>query len=87
MPCWPRSAPTTPRCGSSSRTGRDESYSFGALSERSDQVAGWLRGEGVRRGMQILVVLGNQVELWEITLAAMKLGAVIIPATTLLVDG
>ena len=64
--------------------GTDESYSFGALSERSDQVAGWLRGEGVRRGMQILVVLGNQVELWEITLAAMKLGAVIIPATTLL---
>jgi len=64
--------------------GTDESYSFGALSERSDQVAGWLRGEGVRRGMQILVVLGNQVELWEITLAAMKLGAVVIPATTLL---
>src|SRR6476660_8760684 len=64
--------------------GTDELYSFGALSERSDQVAGWLRGEGVRRGMQILVVLGNQVELWEITLAAMKLGAVVIPATTLL---
>ena len=64
--------------------GRDEAYSFAALSERSDQLAGWLRAEGVRRGMQILVVLGNQVELWEMTLAAMKLGAVIIPATTLL---
>ena len=29
-------------------------------------------------------MLGNQVELWETILAAMKLGAVIIPATTLL---
>ena len=29
-------------------------------------------------------MLGNQVELWETMLAAMKLGAVIIPATTLL---
>ena len=29
-------------------------------------------------------MLGNQVELWETLLAAMKLGAVVIPATTLL---
>ena len=29
-------------------------------------------------------MLGNRVELWETMLAAMKLGAVIIPATTLL---
>lgn len=32
----------------------------------------------------MIVMLGNQVELWETLLAAMKLGAVIIPATTLL---
>ena len=36
--------------------------------------------------MRVLVLLGNQVELWETTLAAMKLGAVIIPATTLLAE-
>jgi acetyl-CoA synthetase len=64
--------------------GTDASYSFADLSTRSDQVAGWLRSEGVARGMRLLVLLGNQVELWETTLAAMKLGAVIIPATTLL---
>src|SRR5205085_362936 len=34
----------------------------------------------------VLVLLGNQVELWETTLAAIKLGAVIIPATTLLAE-
>ena len=32
----------------------------------------------------MLLMLGNVVPLWEIMLAAMKLGAVVIPATTLL---
>ncbi len=64
--------------------GSDASYTFAELSARSDQVAAWLRSEGVARGMRVLVLLGNQVELWETTLAAMKLGAVLIPATTLL---
>ncbi|MGI8760040.1 MAG: AMP-binding protein [Jatrophihabitantaceae bacterium] len=62
----------------------EASYTFGELSRRSDQVAGWLRSHGVGRGTRVLVLLGNQVELWEITLAVMKLGAVLIPATTLL---
>jgi acetyl-CoA synthetase len=64
--------------------GRDASYTFAQLSSRSDQVASWLRRHGVRRGTRVLVLLGNQVELWETTLAAMKLGAVLVPATTLL---
>jgi acetyl-CoA synthetase len=38
----------------------------------------------VRRGDRILIMLQNQVALWEVMLAAMKLGAVTIPATTLL---
>ncbi len=62
----------------------DRSYSFAVMSRRSSQVANWLAERGVSRGARVLVVLGNQVELWEVTLAAMKLGAVIIPATTLL---
>jgi acetyl-CoA synthetase len=64
--------------------GTDASFTFAELSARSDQVAAWLRAEGVARGMRVLVLLGNQVELWETTLAAIKLGAVLIPATTLL---
>jgi acetyl-CoA synthetase len=67
-------------------SGEQARYSFGQLSRRSDQVAGWLRSHGVARGMRVLVLLGNQVELWETTLAAMKLGAVLIPATTLLAE-
>jgi acetyl-CoA synthetase len=62
----------------------ESKFSFAALSERSNQVANMLRACGVRRGDRILVMLGNVVALWECMLAAMKLGAVIVPATTLL---
>jgi acetyl-CoA synthetase len=64
--------------------GSEVKLSFTALSERSNQVANALRGLGVRRGDRILVMLGNVAPLWECMLAAMKLGAVIVPATTLL---
>lgn len=64
--------------------GERAEFSFAALSERSNRVANWLRGQGVRAEDRVLVMLGNQVELWETALAAMKLRAVVIPATTLL---
>ena len=58
--------------------------SYGELATRSSQVASWLRGLGARRGDHLLLMLGNIAPLWEVILAAMKLGVVIIPATTLL---
>jgi acetyl-CoA synthetase len=56
--------------------------SFDEMARRSDQLAAWLAGRGVRRGDPVLLMLGNQVELWESMLAVMKLGAVIVPTTT-----
>jgi acetyl-CoA synthetase len=64
--------------------GSDEAMSYGRMAARSSQVATWLRGLGVQRGDRVLLMLGNVVPLWEVMLAAMKLGAVIIPASTLL---
>jgi acetyl-CoA synthetase len=64
--------------------GSDEAVSYAAMAARSAQVANWLRDLGVRRGDHVLLMLGNIVPLWEIMLAAMKLGAIIIPASTLL---
>jgi len=64
--------------------GSDVSLSYRSLSARSSQVAGWLRGLGVGRGDRVLLMLGNVPPLWEVILATMKLGAVIIPASTLL---
>ncbi|AKH85498.1 AMP-dependent synthetase [Streptomyces sp. CNQ-509] len=64
--------------------GRETRLSFTRMSERSNRVANWLRAQGVRAGDRIVVMLGNQAELWETALAAMKLRAVVIPATPLL---
>ncbi len=62
--------------------GSELRLTFAEMSWRSNQVANWLRRQGVERGDRIVLMLGNQVELWETILAAMKLGAVLIPATT-----
>jgi acetyl-CoA synthetase len=56
--------------------------SYAELSRSSDRLAAWLAGRGVGRGDSVLLMLGNQVELWESMLAVMKLGAVIMPTTT-----
>ncbi|UPK39606.1 AMP-binding protein [Bradyrhizobium sp. 186] len=63
---------------------RQTKLSFMALSRRSNQVANFLRAQGLKRGDHLLLLLGNVVPLWETMLAAMKLGVVVIPATTLL---
>ena len=64
--------------------GSEHRQSFRALSARSSQVANHLKSLGVARGDRILLMLGNEPALWETMLAAMKLGAVVIPATALL---
>ncbi|WP_030178919.1 isobutyrate:CoA ligase IbuL [Streptomyces violaceorubidus] len=64
--------------------GREVRVTYAEMSVRSDRVANRLREWGVRPGDRVLVMLGNQAELWETALAAMKLRAVVIPATPLL---
>src|SRR3954465_9505627 len=63
--------------------GSSASLTFDELFRRSNAVASWLASVGVGRGDRIVLMLANQLELWESMLAAMKLGAVIIPATAL----
>ena len=64
--------------------GHDLSLSFAALTARSSQVAKFLAAHGVGRGDRVLMMLGNVAPLWETMLALIRLGAVMIPATTLL---
>ena len=66
--------------------GSEQKISFADMAARSNQVAEYLRLCGVRRGDRVLLMLPNRVELWEIMLAGIKLGAVLVP-TTMLVSG
>ena len=65
-------------------SGAQTKLSYAELSRRSSQVANFLAGLGAKRGDRILLMLGNEAPLWETMLAAIKLGAVVIPATTML---
>jgi acetyl-CoA synthetase len=65
-------------------TGSELKPTFAQLSKRSNQVANFLRAQGLKRGDHLLLLLGNVVPLWETMLAAIKLGVIVIPATTLL---
>ena len=64
--------------------GSEQRVSFDAMRRRSDQVAAWLHDLGVATGDHVMLMLGNQVELWEAMLAVMKVGAVILPTSTVL---
>ena len=64
--------------------GNEQRITYAEMSDRSRRIAGWLAGHGIGQGDRVLLVLGNCVPLWELTLSCIRLGAVIIPATTLL---
>jgi acetyl-CoA synthetase len=64
--------------------GTEGRWTYAELAVRSNRLANWLREQGVARGDRIILMLGNQLELWETILAAIKLGAVLIPTFTLL---
>ena len=63
--------------------GREQKISFADMASRSNQVAQYLQQCGVERGDRVLLMLPNRVELWEIMLACIKLGAVLVPTTML----
>ena len=57
---------------------------YAELADRSRQVANFLVANGAKRGDRVLVMLGNETALWETMLASIRIGLVVIPATTLL---
>lgn len=59
------------------------SWTYAELADRSDQVAAWLTDLGIGRGDHVIVMLGNTIELWEVMLGIIKVGAVAIPTSTL----
>lgn len=63
--------------------GSDVAISYADMAVRSNRVANWLRQQGVKRGERVLLMLPNRVELWELMLAGIKLGAVMVPTSML----
>ena len=72
-----------PRCGSSRRAAA-RTLTFAELAERSNQVANFLRAPGRPARRRVLMMLGNVRADLGGDARGMKLGAGIIPATTLL---
>jgi acetyl-CoA synthetase len=64
--------------------GSEQKVTFAEMADRSNRVAAWLDQVGVGKGDRVILMLGNQVELWEAMLAIAKLGAVIMPTTSAL---
>ena len=61
----------------------DHKLSYAELSERSSKVANYLQKIGVQKGDHIIVLLPNIVATWEVTLASIKIGAVLVPTSIL----
>jgi len=64
--------------------GTEKKVSFQKMKERSNKAANFLQSRGLGKGDRVLLMMPNCPELFEILLGAMKLGCVIIPASTLL---
>jgi acetyl-CoA synthetase len=58
------------------------SLSFAELANRSRRVARYLTDAGAVPGDRVLLMLPNVAPLWETLLAAIRLGLVVIPATS-----
>jgi acetyl-CoA synthetase len=70
----------------SSETRGETKLSWEEMSERSDRVAHFLQRQGVAAGDRIVLCLPNVPAIWELLLAAIKIGAVVVPTTTLATD-
>jgi acetyl-CoA synthetase len=64
--------------------GSELRFSFEQLRSLSNALANRLRDLGFKRGEAVLLMMGNEPALWLSMLACMKLGAIVVPATTLL---
>ena len=66
-----------------SETKGEAKFSYEEMAERSDRVAHFLQRQGIEPGGRIVLCLPNVPAIWELMLAALKIGAVVVPTTTL----
>ena len=64
--------------------GENRNFTFAEVKRLTDKAANWFAAQGVGRGDMVMLVLGRAYQFWYGLLALHKLGAVAVPATTLL---
>lgn len=62
--------------------GNEKKRTYAELAQRSCRVANALAAAGVRRGDTVVIMLGRQIEWWEILTACLRMGVVASPGTT-----
>ena len=61
-------------------------FTFGDMKRESARAANYLESLGIGKGDRVLVVLKRHYQFWHVITALHKIGAVIIPATNLLME-
>ena len=64
-------------------SGTSQSFTFGELEIRSNRVAQLLSDRGITRGSRLAFLLTNRVEIVDLWLACVKLGAIAVPINVL----
>ena len=62
--------------------GNEKTRTFAEISANSKKIANALTEAGVQRGEVVILLLGREIEWWEVFTAALRMGAVISPGTT-----
>jgi len=62
--------------------GNKQTRTFQEISSNSKKLCNALRSAGVQRGDTVIVILGREVEWWEVFTAVLRMGAIISPGTT-----
>ena len=57
-------------------------YTYRQLISSSSQIANWMKGNDINRGDMIFLHLDNRVELFQVILGAIRVGAIIVPCST-----
>ena len=66
--------------------GGDITFSFKQISEMSKRTANFLTAHGIRKGDAVMLILRRRYEFWLFMMALCRIGAVAIPATTMLLQ-
>ena len=69
-----------------SNTKQEKTFTFSDMSRYSSMTANYFESLGIKRGDRVMLVLKRHYQFWFSILALHKIGAIVIPATNLLVE-